>query len=75
MFGYLLGTDKPPMDIRDYNAGDAELYEEIGMHMIENGIFPESEGLEPWFLCSSLSDEDIAETLEKFEDAVRAVKQ
>ncbi len=74
MFGYILGTDKPPLEARDYAQGDEHLYEAISLHMIQHGVFPEADGREPWFICAALSEADVAETLEKFEDAVRAAK-
>jgi glutamate-1-semialdehyde aminotransferase len=50
------------------------MYEAISLHMIQHGVFPEADGREPWFICAALSEEDVAETLQKFEEAVRAVK-
>ncbi|MBT3390782.1 MAG: aspartate aminotransferase family protein [Chloroflexi bacterium] len=74
MLGILLGTDQEPREFRDYIKGDAELYDKIGMALIERGIQPDSDGREPWFLCAALSEEDVAETLNVFNDAVKAVK-
>ena len=31
--------------------------------MIRRGVFPEADGLEPWFLSAALSEEDVATTL------------
>jgi glutamate-1-semialdehyde 2,1-aminomutase len=72
MFGISLG-DITPRDFRDLQTCDWELYDEIGMHLIANGVMPDPDGLEPWFLCSDHTEEDAAETLQKFEDAVRDV--
>jgi glutamate-1-semialdehyde 2,1-aminomutase len=73
MFGITFSEIKP-RDFRDlYERCDWETYEEIGMHLIENGVMPDPDGLEPWFLCSDHTDEDAAETLQKFEDAVKHV--
>lgn len=73
MFGITLGEAKP-RDFRDlYSLPDWEMYEEIGMHLVENGVMAEPDGLEPWFLCSDHTDEDAAETLQKYEDAVKHV--
>jgi glutamate-1-semialdehyde 2,1-aminomutase len=74
MFGILLGTEETPQDFRDYTAGDGDLYEEIGMELARNGVLPDSDGREPWFLCYSLSEEDVAETLNIFNDAVKTAK-
>ncbi len=72
MFAYILGTDTPPLNLRDYNQGNADLYEKISLRLIQNGVFPETDGREPWFLCAALSEADVAETLTKFETAVRS---
>lgn len=72
MFGILLGSDQEPTEFRDYLKGDGELYEKIGMELIKRGVQPDSDGREPWFLCYSLSEEDVAETLNVFNDSVKA---
>jgi glutamate-1-semialdehyde aminotransferase len=36
---------------------------------------PDGDGREPWFLCYSHSEQDIADTLTVFEEAVRTVKR
>ena len=75
MFGIFLGKDQEPKDFRDYLAGDGELYEEIGMGLIQRGVQPDADGREPWFLCYSLSEEDVNETLNVFNDAVKEAKE
>jgi hypothetical protein len=35
---------------------------------------PEPNGREPWFLCYALSDEDVTETLNIYNDSVKAAK-
>jgi glutamate-1-semialdehyde 2,1-aminomutase len=75
MFGIFLGKDQEPKDFRDYLAGDGELYEEIGMGLIRRGVQPDADGREPWFLCYSLSEEDVNETLNVFNDAVKEAKE
>jgi glutamate-1-semialdehyde 2,1-aminomutase len=74
MFSMILGTERVPQDFRDYMAGDAALYERLVMALIRRGVQPDSDGREPWFLCASLSEQDVADTLQAFEDAVREVK-
>lgn len=75
MFGLLLGEEEEPREFRDYVRGDARLYEAIGFELIRRGVMPDADGREPWFLCASLSDEDVAETLNAFNDAVKAAKE
>jgi glutamate-1-semialdehyde aminotransferase len=45
------------------------------MELIQRGVMPDSDGREPWFLCYALSEEDVAETLNVFNDSVKAVKK
>jgi glutamate-1-semialdehyde 2,1-aminomutase len=75
MFGILLGSDEEPKDFRDYLNGDGHLYEKISMEISRNGIQPDADGREPWFLCYALSDEDVNETLNVFNDAVKKAKE
>jgi glutamate-1-semialdehyde 2,1-aminomutase len=73
MFGILLGSDEEPRDFRDYLNGDGALYEEISMELNRRGIQPDADGREPWFLCYALSESDVDETLNIFNDSVSAV--
>jgi glutamate-1-semialdehyde 2,1-aminomutase len=75
IFGLLLGIDEEPTDFRDYLEGDMALYERLVMALAERGVLPDCDGREPWFLCYSHSEEDIAETLTAFEEAVKDVKR
>jgi glutamate-1-semialdehyde 2,1-aminomutase len=74
MFGIFLGKDQEPRDFRDYLAGDGELYESISMGLNQRGVQPDADGREPWFLCYSLSEADVDETLNAFNDAVKDAK-
>ena len=73
MFGLFLGKDQEPDDFRDYLKGDGDLYEKIGMELIRRGVQPDADGREPWFLCYALSEGDVDETLNIFNDSVNAV--
>ena len=75
IFGLILGTDEEPTDFRAYLEGDAALYERLAMALIERGVMPDSDGREPWFLCYSHGEQEIAETLTVFEEAVKDVKR
>ncbi len=75
MFGLFIGGEEPPQDFRDYLAGDGDLYEEIAMELVRRGVQPDADGREPWFLCYALSEEDVAETLSVFNEAVKAAKR
>lgn len=74
MFGYVLGVDEEPRDLRSYHKGDIELYEHHAMKLIERGAQPDADGREPWFLCYSLTEKDVARTLEVFEEALGDLK-
>ena len=74
MFGMVLGIVQEPHDIRDYFKGNGELYEKVAMELIARGVQPDGDAREPWFLCSSLSEEDVNETLNVFNDSVKAAK-
>ncbi len=69
MFGLTFADDEP-IDFRDTAHHDADLYESIMLGLIERGCFPDTDGLEPWFLSAALSEEDVATTLTAFEEAV-----
>ena len=74
MFGIFLGKNEQPHDFRDYLSGDGELYETISMGLNARGVQPDADGREPWFLCYSLSESDVDETLNIFNDAVKDAK-
>jgi glutamate-1-semialdehyde 2,1-aminomutase len=73
MFGILMGDSEPPSELRHYLRSDQHLYARIIRELADRGIYVDCPG-EPWFLCYSLSDADIAQTLTCFQEAVRAAK-
>ncbi|RME87939.1 MAG: aminotransferase class III-fold pyridoxal phosphate-dependent enzyme [Anaerolineae bacterium] len=75
MFGIVLGIEEEPHDFRDYFRGDGELYERLVLELIQRGVQPDGDAREPWFLCYALSEEDVNETLNIFNDAIKAAKQ
>ncbi len=74
MLSILLGVEEEPTDFRDYCRGDDALYERIAMGLIERGVMPDADGREPWFLCFSHGEQEIADTLTVFEDVVKTIK-
>lgn len=74
MFGMVLGREEEPYDFRDYFEGDGDLFGEIAYELILRGVQPDGDAREPLFLCYSLSEEDVNETLNVFNDAVKAAK-
>jgi glutamate-1-semialdehyde 2,1-aminomutase len=75
MFGIVMGVTEEPRDFREYFLGDGELFEALAMELIHRGVQPDGDAREPWFLCAALSEEDVNETLNAFNDAVKAVKK
>ena len=74
MFGIVLGVEQEPNDFRDYFKGDGELYEKLALELISRGVQPDGDAREPWFLCAALSEGDVGETLNVFNDSVKAAK-
>jgi len=74
MFGLVLGVEKEPEDFRGYFKGDGELYERLALELIQRGVQPDGDAREPWFLCHALSEEDVNETLNIFNEAIKAAK-
>jgi len=74
MFGLILGSDQTPLDFREYFNGDGELYERLVLELIHRGVQPDGDAREPWFLCYALSEEDVNETLNVFNESVKATK-
>ena len=73
IFGFILGTDQEPSDYREYCEGDEHLYEKLVFELIRNGVMPDADGREPWFLCHAHDDQVIDETLNIFNDSVKSV--
>jgi glutamate-1-semialdehyde 2,1-aminomutase len=73
MFSFSIG-EKKPTNQREWNKNDRKLYLEIIEACIEQGVMPDPDPREPWFLCYSHSDEDMDETLNIFADVVKNVK-
>jgi len=63
-------SDGELKDYRDTANHDSDLYESVIFGMIDRGVMPVDDAKEPWFLSSAHSDEDVAETLTAFEDAL-----
>jgi glutamate-1-semialdehyde 2,1-aminomutase len=74
MFSIQLGLEEEPHDFRDYGKGDDALYEEIATGLINRGVLPDADGREPWFVCYSHGEQEVADTLTAFEEAVRDAK-
>ncbi len=76
MFGFILEPKvEQPREFRDVMGSNIELFEKIALEMLDMGVEYESDPREPWFICEALSEQDVDETLNKFNDAVKKVKR
>ncbi len=69
MFSIFLGSGEP-RDVRDAPRHDAALYEAVVYGMIRRGVMPCPDALEPWFVCAAHTEEDVAITLQAFDDSL-----
>jgi len=69
MFSIFLGEGEPK-EFRDTAGHDTDLYEDILFRMIRKGVMPCPDALEPWFVCAAHTDDDVAETLQVFEESL-----
>lgn len=75
MFSLIVGTNEAPVDFLSYARNDDDFYEALALALVARGVMPDSDSREPWFMCYTHSEQDIAETLEILDDAVGEVKQ
>jgi glutamate-1-semialdehyde 2,1-aminomutase len=69
MFSIFLGEGDLD-EFRDTSKHNEPLYEEILFEMIRRGVMPCPDALEPWFVCAAHSDEDVAITLQVFDESL-----
>lgn len=69
MFSVYLGKGEP-RDFRGTAGHDSTLYDDTCFKMIEKGVMPCPDALEPWFVSAAHSEEDVATTLQVFEEAL-----
>ncbi|MEW5960256.1 MAG: guanitoxin biosynthesis PLP-dependent transaminase GntE, partial [Chloroflexota bacterium] len=74
MQGFLI-TTKEIHEVRDLVDHNEALYDAIMNQLAEYGVWVEPDAREPWFLCEAHTDSLIDETLNRFQDAVKVVKQ
>lgn len=69
MFSVFLG----PGDLNEFrqtSKHDERLYEAVSMKMIARGVMPCPDALEPWFVCAAHNEEDVATTLQVFDESL-----
>lgn len=69
MFSIFLGEGEVH-DYRDVARHNEEMYENVIMKMIGKGVMPCPDAKEPWFVCAAHTDEDVATTLQVFDEAL-----
>lgn len=69
MFSVYIGEGEPK-EFRDSAGHDEHLYEDLCFRMIHKGVMPCPDALEPWFICAAHTDEDVAKTLQVFEESL-----
>jgi glutamate-1-semialdehyde 2,1-aminomutase len=57
-------------EFRDTSKHDEHLYETVLFKMIDRGVMPCPDALEPWFVCAAHTDEDVAKTLQVFDESL-----
>jgi glutamate-1-semialdehyde 2,1-aminomutase len=57
-------------EFRDTSKHNEPLYEETLFGMIKRGVMPCPDALEPWFVCAAHTDEDVATTLQVFDESL-----
>ena len=68
-------SDGELKEFRDAANHDGDLYEAVVGGMIKRGVMPCDDALEPWFISSAHTDEDVAETLNAFEESLVAARK
>ncbi len=69
MVGVFFGEDRPT-EFRHKAGHNADLYGEVVLRMIGRGVLPVDDALEPFFMSAAHTEEDIAVTLQAFEDSL-----
>jgi glutamate-1-semialdehyde 2,1-aminomutase len=56
--------ENPVRDFESAKKGDNEVFKQFFHHMLHSGIYLPPSAYESWFLCTTLTDEDQAKTVE-----------
>jgi glutamate-1-semialdehyde 2,1-aminomutase len=63
-----------PTNYRDWLATDYAFYDALAPELHERGVIVEPDSREPWFISAAHDEACLADTLERFEAAVDAVR-
>ncbi len=69
----LFFSETPPHDYRDWARSDYTFYEALAPELHDLGVLCEPDSREPWFVCEAHDERCLAETLQRFEEAVDRV--
>jgi glutamate-1-semialdehyde 2,1-aminomutase len=69
MFSIFIGEGEL-VDFRGAARHDEDLYESLTMNMISKGVMPCPDAKEPWFVCAAHTAEDVATSLQVFDEAL-----
>ncbi|MEX1038731.1 MAG: aspartate aminotransferase family protein [Acidimicrobiia bacterium] len=69
MFSIFIGPGEVN-EFRDGSRHNESLYEDITMRMITKGVMPCPDAKEPWFVCAAHTEEDVATSLQVFEESL-----
>lgn len=69
MFSIFIGSGEMS-EFRDASRHDEELYENVLMAMIQKGVMPCPDAKEPWFVCAAHTEDDVATSLQVFEESL-----
>ena len=74
MFSFALGIESVTNQ-REWSNSDHDMYLKLAEKAIAQGVMPDFDAREPWFLCYEHSDADIDETLNVYAEIVKEVKK
>lgn len=68
--GGLFFRESPPSNYREWIESDYAFYDALALELHERGVLCEPDSREPWFICEAHDAQCLADTLERFEEAV-----
>ena len=71
----LFFSEQAPDNYRDWLNADYQFYDAMAPELHELGVLVEPDSREPWFLCEAHDEQCLAETLERFESAVKITQK
>ncbi|CAN5768775.1 glutamate-1-semialdehyde 2,1-aminomutase [soil metagenome] len=66
-------ADEAPREFRDSVKHDHSTYDAVAFKMIEKGVMPCPDALEPWFVCAALTTDDADTAVHAFDESLAEV--